>query len=177
MPPFIDLAGKRVGRLSVVSLAATLTADGRFKWRCVCDCGHKLEVDARSLRSAHTQSCGCLRRDSAGKHMRVSHGHTRKSAGRASPEYLTWKSMIQRCLNPNATGYDRYGACGITVCERWLSFENFLADMGPRPADCTLDRYPNKHGNYEPDNCRWATDSQQSNNKRTRSEITTERLL
>jgi len=71
-----------------------------------------------------------------------------------------------RCTNPNATGFNSYGGKGITVCDRWLnSFENFLADMGPRPDGCTLDRYPNNHGNYEPGNCRWATHSEQRRNQ------------
>lgn len=73
--------------------------------------------------------------------------------------------MRQRCLNPNATGYDRYGGCGISVCDRWGSFENFLADMGERPEGTTLDRFPNPGGDYEPGNCRWATAKEQRSNR------------
>lgn len=74
--------------------------------------------------------------------------------------------MKQRCLNPLATGYERYGGRGVKICERWLnSFENFLADMGERPDETSLDRYPNNRGDYEPGNCRWATREEQEANK------------
>jgi hypothetical protein len=86
-----------------------------------------------------------------------------------APEYKCWASMIQRCQNPALENYQYYGGRGIKVCERWRKFENFLADMGPRPGSGhTLDRYPNKDGNYEPGNCRWATRAQQHENMRPR---------
>lgn len=89
-----------------------------------------------------------------------------RSHGLSSNEiYETWRKMRARCQKPNDANYARYGAQGISVCERWESFENFLADMGNRPEGRTLDRYPNKTGNYEPGNCRWATSKQQQNNK------------
>jgi len=75
--------------------------------------------------------------------------------------------MFQRCYNKNCGNYKRYGGRGISVCERWHTFENFLADMGDRPTGKTLDRYPDNDGNYEPGNCRWATRNEQNNNKRT----------
>jgi hypothetical protein len=76
--------------------------------------------------------------------------------------------MIARCTNPNQTGFAKYyGGRGVTVCERWSQFENFLADMGPRPRGKTLDRFPNPDGNYEPSNCRWATPRQQRENQRS----------
>lgn len=82
-----------------------------------------------------------------------------------TPIYNSWNAMKQRCLNPNASKYRDYGARGITVCDRWLTFENFYADMGVRPEGKTLDRIDND-GNYEPGNCRWATPAQQSQNQR-----------
>jgi len=81
-----------------------------------------------------------------------------------TPTYRSWDGMKQRCLNPKATGYARYGGAGVTVCDRWLSFENFLADMGARPEGTTLDRINPTLG-YEPGNCRWATRSEQNRNR------------
>lgn len=83
-----------------------------------------------------------------------------------SPTYLCWRSMRDRCLNPNAGKYPQYGGAGVAVCERWNAFENFLADMGLRPVGTTLDRHPDREGNYEPGNCRLATPTQQNRNRR-----------
>lgn len=90
------------------------------------------------------------------------HGHT---AGKQSPTYKIWHNMKDRCLNSNNTFFHCYGGRGITVCERWMRFENFLADMGERPEGLSIGRIDN-NGNYEPGNCRWETAEQQSNNTR-----------
>lgn len=93
---------------------------------------------------------------------KATHGHV--SGGRRSATYETWRSMVQRCTNPKADNWSRYGAKGVTVCNRWLTFENFLADMGERPAGLTLDRIKGWIG-YEKDNCRWATQAEQNANR------------
>ena len=93
----------------------------------------------------------------------TTHGHAKGYT--YSPTYQTWMKMIWRCNTKRGKSWEQYGRRGITVCERWRSFEHFLADMGDRPAGTTLDRV-NNLGNYEPGNCRWATPRQQSQNRR-----------
>lgn len=104
-------------------------------------------------------------RETIGERRRT-HGHTVQNG--SSPTYTSWCNMLARCHNPRASSYKYYGAKGIAVCERWLKFEEFLADMGERPSSKhSLDRWPNRNGNYEPGNCRWATQSEQCRNKTT----------
>lgn len=100
----------------------------------------------------------------------IVHGHCRVRNKRTRT-YLTWDNMLQRCRNPRNTWYKNYGGRGIKVCERWSKFENFLADMGERPPGRTIDRKDND-GDYEPDNCRWATKKEQSNNHRRNRYLT-----
>lgn len=167
--------GKRFGRLVVVGSAAPLE-NGRSRWLCRCDCGVEKEVSASCLSQGRTKSCGCLRRENAAKRSpkanaaRTKHGHAREDKGDRHPLYRTWQGMRERCRDPGNVSYKYYGGRGITVCERWESFENFLADMGEKPSpDLTLDRIDND-GNYEPGNCRWATPEQQTKNRRLRCE-------
>ena len=97
----------------------------------------------------------------------VAFSHGAYINGKETPEHYIWRGMLARCRNKNAKDYPRYGALGVQVCPRWLSFDLFLADMGPRPGSLEIDRYPDPWGNYEPANCRWATRSQNQRNKRS----------
>ena len=155
----IDLEGQRFGRL--VAKTPVRKRRHRVSWVCACDCGGQTEVTTSDLRSGHTVSCGCWRREaSIGNRHSITHGMSQTST------YKTWRSMRNRCESPNAGNYRRYGGRGVTVCARWQEFENFLADMGPRPSlRHQIDRYPDKHGNYEPGNCRWATPRENSQNR------------
>jgi hypothetical protein len=150
----IDLTGQKFGRLVVVE-GAGVGANGDALWRCNCNCGNSTIARAGNLRSKTTLSCGCLK-----KEIHTVHG------GLHSPEYTIWEGMIQRCTNKNAHSYKRYGGKGVSVCEKWRQFANFLKDMGKRPDGLTLDRWPNRNGNYEPNNCRWASVLEQNHNLR-----------
>lgn len=168
----LDLTGQRFGRLLVLSCSGR-NRSGRVTWECRCDCGVvKPAVLTDNLRSGASTSCGCLTRERAVQ-ANSRHGHGRKrSTGRASATYNSWRGMVRRCTNPADSSYEFYGGRGITVCDRWMQFENFLADMGERPPGMEIDRKENDKG-YEPDNCRWATHVQNGRNTRTNRVIDT----
>ena len=105
-----------------------------------------------------------------GNQLSVHHGHAR-DRGRSST-YNAWTAMMQRCRYPKHKQYADYGGRGINVCDRWLTFENFVADMGERPKGLTLDRWPNNDGDYAPGNCRWATRTEQNRNRRDNRMVT-----
>lgn len=155
---YIDLTGERFGRLVVVERVGTNKHE-KPTWRCICDCGNETIRATPDLRSGNTKSCGCYRRDLV-TNGNVTHG---KSKTRI---YKIWAKIKERTLCPTDKAYPRYGGAGIGMCEEWASsFEAFYEDMKDGYADgLSIDRIDNSKG-YSPDNCRWATNKEQQNNK------------
>lgn len=152
------MTGQAFGRLTVIERSGSFGCGkgrGQAIWRCSCECGGEVSVRRDHLVSGNTRSCGCLM-----------HGISNTA------EYQSWAHMRRRCGNPRNNSFHNYGGRGITVCERWQVFENFLADMGARPSALhSIDRI-DVNGNYEPGNCRWATAVEQNSNTRRSHFIT-----
>jgi len=147
-----DLRGRRFGRLVAVGWIG-VDAYRYGRWACICDCGKGTVAHSGNLKQEAVSSCGCSR---------VTHGKSETNT------FEIWAGMLSRCRTDNPNHFRYYKGRGVTVCERWAKFENFLADMGERPEGMSIDRYPNPHGNYEPGNCRWATPKQQRANQRSK---------
>lgn len=165
MGAFKDLTGKTFGEMTVIGFGKRRKRKDRpdsiILWKCRCVCGRIRFKDASGLKKK--PSCGCKLREKISKRV-TKHGGA--AGGKLTPEYRSWRSMMKRCYGENDPNYLDYGGKGITVCERWKDFKNFREDMGPRPsAQHSIDRFPNRNGNYEPSNCRWATKKEQSQNR------------
>ena len=153
MGKFKDLTGNRFGMWKVIKVNG-YDNQNKILWLCECECGNERNVSGNSLRSGRSNSCGCY-------DFKL---NKTKHFSSDLPEYRIWKAMKTRCDNPNADNFIHYGAKGIKVCERWQIFENFYKDMGSRPTvNHSIDRI-NVNGNYEPNNCRWVTHTQQVRN-------------
>lgn len=164
-----DLTGQRFGRLTATTIAPRTTR--AVAWECVCDCGGRKTALGLNLIRGRTRSCGCLKAETSRATLLANqeaftkqpvHGLTN------SPTWRSWAAMIQRCTNPARSNWPYYGGRGIRVCDRWHSFALFFKDMGLRPDGMTIDRRENS-GDYEPDNCFWATAKQQAANRRPRT--------
>ena len=173
MRKFIDLTGQIFNGVQVVSRADDKTSSaGRTftAWSCVCKCGKPFTTITNSLMSGKTKSCGCSRIGNPGTTKHGQSGGGRR--GVRSKEYRAWAHMNERCNNPNHKNFAHYGGRGISVCDRWKEFSLFLSDMGSAPTpQHTLDRIDNDK-NYSPDNCRWATQTEQVRNRRNTKLVT-----
>jgi hypothetical protein len=159
MSAFIDLSGVVIGNFTVIKRASN-SANGRVRWECLCICGREVIMHGSRTALTRKRSCGCRRN--------IAHGNRRGNY--TSPEYQSWRAMRNRCLNPKDKSFKDYGGRDISICDRWGSFTLFLEDMGNRPEGMTLDRRDHE-GNYNLENCRWATGSEQAKNRRPRRAI------
>ncbi len=161
-----DLKNVRFSRL-VANKCIGVAPSRKMLWECLCDCGKIVVTESSSLINGNTKSCGCLQKEVARESLLATtktHGDTVK--GVTTSEYRAWQSMRQRCMNPNQHSFRLWGGRGITICDRWSDFSNFLSDMGRKPSPRhSIDRI-NNDGNYEPSNCRWATQKEQIANRR-----------
>lgn len=155
--------GNKIGRLTLIEKVWLPHGKRRETgYLCVCDCGNETIVYRSNILKGVTTSCGCFH-DEVCRNVQFKHGHGLKM----DKTYMTWARIKSRCNNQNSPDYDDYGGRGIKVCDRWSnSFNSFLEDMGyPPDENYSIDRI-NPDGNYEPNNCRWASPVQQARNKR-----------
>lgn len=153
-----DLSGNTFGLLTVISRAENVK--GKPAWNCLCKCGNNSTVTSSHLKAGTTSSCGCIRINRA-KILNLKHGDA------LSKEYSAWKNLISRCTDPDNKSFKDYGGRGITVFCAWVdSYENFLADAGRAPSRYHMIDRIDTNGNYEPNNIKWSTRTEQNSNRR-----------
>ena len=165
----MDLTGDKYGYLTVIKMARERTKNGRIQWECICECGNQVIVPAHKLRGGEVKSCGCHHYDC---------NHRSKKAKNNPRLYNIYCGMKKRCNNPLYPMYPNYGGRGITICDEWDTFDPFCEwalangfDEFAAKSECTIDRIDNSKG-YSPDNCRWTSMLEQSNNKRNNRLLT-----
>lgn len=168
--------GDIFGRLSIIK--EQIPIHSKFNkmirvFECMCECGHVTNVRLSNLRNNSIKSCGCLQKDIVSK---SSSKHRQAVDNRRTSEYMCWSNIKQRCTNPKSTSWKYYGKRGIKMCNRWyISFKHFYEDMGEKPEkNYNIERI-NNDGNYEPNNCKWATKREQSLNRKKRTLIKKEK--
>ena len=151
-----NLIGEQFGRLVVLERVEN-GKHGHPRWLARCECGELTTVLGYNLHSGRSNSCGCLSRERTSE-THATHGMSDTAV------YRIWRDMVRRCTDPNRASWKHYGGRGISVCQSWMTFENFYADMGTPPPGASIDRIDNDN-NYCPNNCRWATQAEQSRNR------------
>jgi len=165
----LSIAGQRYRRLLAIARRGT-SVHGKALWFFQCDCGNHVLTTASDVKAGKTSSCGCIANEARAHNSKSNSGKVSLALTRHgccyTSEYNIWKSIKQRTLNPRCIDYPSYGGRGITLCQSWFLFENFIHDMGMRPSSKhSIDRINNDSG-YAPDNCRWVTPDIQRQNQR-----------
>jgi len=169
------MEGLKFNRLTVINYSHTDNYRQK-KWNCVCDCGKSVIASTNSLRRNNTKSCGCLQKEKAaisGRNSATTHGLSKNVNGTKTRLFRIWMGMKTRCYNQKVKEYPRYGGKGVIICKEWLDYKNFhdWSFLNGYQDHLTIERIE-VSGNYEPNNCRWATMKEQANNRTTSHYLT-----
>lgn len=170
----LNLTGKTYGRLTVLRMVGS-NNQGNSLWECQCSCGNTVVVNSQHLKNGHSKSCGCINKERLTKQNQDGY----KYGARSNRLYRIYYGMLTRCYNKNDHTYKYYGHRGISICEKWReSFEVFRdwAMSNGYSNELSIDRVDN-NGNYCPENCRWATEKEQANNRRPKGSVSKKGIL